>query len=569
MNEERAEKPVVVVGAGPVGLTAAIELARREVPVRVIDVAACPATTSKAIGTMPRTLEVLERSGVTDRLVELGVPIRRFRLHDQDRILGELDLTDVPSAYPYALSLGQDVTERVLRDRLSEAGVKVEWSTRLRSLRQDSDRDGHAGQEVRLVLERDGGDPHQDRAPSGSEEVMASWVVGCDGASSTVRRQAGIDFAGEPFPEWFLVADLLIDADLGAHTANLFFSGAGATAVFPLPEPGVFRLATPLPPDDTRDDAPEVDLAAIQRLWASRIGRPAELSDPRWISPFQFQSRLADRYRRGRVFLAGDAAHVHSPVGGQGMNTGIQDAVNLAWKLAAVRRGAPAGLLETYQAERRPVAARVLQSSRREAVMVSSRSSAARTARAVALPLVTRIAPVRRRVLCALTMLSMSYPPTDLPGCPPGPSLSARVTGTPAVGERAPDASIISADGPCRLLEVLARHSHILLRFDARDSNENHQLADLARETLHTRGDLTVILVRRRHSSSGSDSEIAEQTVEIHDPDGQAHRAYAASRPLAVLIRSDGVIAWRGDDTPGGSSRLWTVLDAMLPAKVT
>ncbi len=560
MMRERTWEPVVVVGAGPVGLTAAIELARRDVPVRVVDAAAGPSTTSRAIGTHARTLEALERSGVTDRLVELGLPIRRFRIHDQNRVLGDLDLAEVRSAYSYALSLGQDTTELVLLDRLRETGVNVEWGTRLQALHQDPE-----GQEVRLVLARDGVDGDQGLATGGSEEVTASWVVGCDGARSTVRRQAGVDFAGEPFPEWFLVADLLIDADLGEHRANLFFSDAGATAVFPLPEPGAFRLATPLPRDDAPGDAPAVDLAAIQRLWEGRVGRSARLSDPRWISPFQFQIRLADRYRCGRVFLAGDAAHVHSPVGGQGMNTGIQDAVNLAWKLAAVWWGAPEALLDTYEAERRPVAAHVLQQTRRSAVVVSSRSAAVRAARAVVLPTVTRVAPLRRRVLSELTMLSVSYPPGVLPGSPPGPSLRQRLTRVPTVGGRAPDAPVVSDEGPGRLFDVLAPRAHTLLHFDAGHSDEQHRLAEV---DLGGGDDVTVIVVRRRRPRPGAGGDDRERAVEVHDPDGRAHRAYAATRPLDVLVRPDGVMAWRDAATSASRARLRAILDVMLPVGV-
>jgi NADPH-dependent dioxygenase len=559
MKRERASEPVVVVGAGPVGLSAAIELARRDVPVRIIDAATGPSTTSKAIGTHARTLEALVRSGVTDRLVERGLPIRRFRLHDQARVLGDLDLAELPSVFPYALSLGQDVTERVLLDRLSELGVEVEWGTRLEALHQDLDSAGSA--EVRLVLARDGAGDDPSGATGRSEEMAASWVVGCDGARSMVRRQARIGFTGEPFPEWFLVADLLIDGDLGKQRANLFFSDAGGTAVFPLPEPGAFRLATPLPRPEAAEDAPTIDLAAIRHLWNGRVGRPARLSEPRWISPFQFQIRLADQYRRGRVFLAGDAAHVHSPVGGQGMNTGIQDVVNLAWKLAAVRRGAPEALLDTYQTERRPVAAHVLAQTRRNAVMVSSGSATVRAARAVILPLVTRAAPVRRRILNELTMLSVSYPPHLLPGSPPGPSLRERVTGAAAVGERAPDARIVRDGQPGRLVDILAPRAHTLLHFDA-GHPDVHLPTDL---DLEGRDDITVALVRRRHCSRGTGADL-ERRLEVHDAEGQAHRTYAVSRPLAVLVRPDGVIGWRGALTSAGSG-LRAVLDTQLPAK--
>jgi hypothetical protein len=248
------------------------------------------------------------------------------------------------------------------------------------------------------------------------------------------------------------------------------------------------------------------------------------------------------------------------------MNTGIQDVVNLAWKLAAVRRGAPEALLDTYQAERRPAAAHVLAQTRRNAVVVSSGSAAVRAGRRMVLPLVTRIGPVRHRILNELTMLSVSYPPDVLPGSPPCPSLRERLTGAPTVGQRAPNAHIVRDGRPARLWDVVAPRAHTLLCFDAGQANEVHRLADLG---LEGGNDVTVIIVRRGDPLPGGAGADHRSRVEVHDADGRAHRTYAASKPLGVLVRPDGVIAWRGALTPAGGSGLRAVLDALLPARVT
>lgn len=556
--------PIFVVGAGPVGLTAAIELARRGVPVRVIDAGVGPSTTSKAIGIHARTLEVLQHVGVSRRLVELGLPLQSFRFHDQHRVIAELSFAEVPSAFPFALSLGQDVTERVLLDRLHETGVEVEWGARLVLLEQDPDA-------VRLVVQEDGG----------SREVRASWVVGCDGSRSSVRSLSGIAFEGEPFPEWFLVADLMIDSPVTAGNSrsrtNLFFSDHGATAVFPLPEPGLHRLATPLPrdavPAEGSGSAPKpVDLSTLEHLWATRIGRPAELSDPRWVSPFQFHSRLAGGYRAGRLFLAGDAAHVHSPVGGQGMNTGIQDAVNLAWKLAAVLRGAPEPLLDTYETERRPVAAAVLHDTRRNAVLASATSPLARTGRALALRTVTRLGPVRRRFLSTLTMLAVSYPPSALPGYASHESPRSHRAPRPP-GTRAPDGEVsMAAGGHVGLVELLAARGHVLLSFDAGDDGHDTGLGALLegiRTGLDLVEDVHVVVVRRRRPDIAHTS-VTPVTTEVLDITGAAHAAYGvAARPRAVLVRPDGTIAWRGPCRGSSQPSLRAVLAASMPPATT
>lgn len=337
---------VVVVGAGPVGLMAAIELRRRDVPVRIVDAAAGPATISRALGNLGRTLEIYQQLGVLDELLANGVRTTQFVRHLAGRPALSYDIgySTVPSRYPFILMVDQTVTERVLRDRLAGLGARVEWSTRLESLTQHAD-----GVDVLL-----NGGP-----------VRTPWLVGCDGAHSVVRKQLGIPLRGESSHTW-LVVDAEVDAPaavLDPAAAHWLYADGGAVMAFPLPEPRRWRLT------DTAwvsgaDREPEAVAERFRARMSGALGAPVTVRVRNWIKPFTIAQRAAPTMQSGRCFVAGDAAHVHSPAGGQGMNTGLQDAFNLGWKLAAVCRGqADPALLDTYSRERVPVGAALLDAT--------------------------------------------------------------------------------------------------------------------------------------------------------------------------------------------------------------
>ena len=358
---------VLVVGAGPVGLTLANELARRKVRCRVVDRAAGPALHSRALVVHCRTQELLERSGLRERLAERAIPVHGMRLSR-----GRRDLATIPfdlGRYP-ALSLPQQQTEEVLRSALSKRGVCVEWGTELTSLSQNTAR---------------------VEALAGGQLCVASYVVGCDGAHSIVRHLLGVPFEGATLPENLWMADAVLDWDVPPDYVHQFLHPRGALSAIPMPG-AKWRLVT-LSTEATGEPSKDFFESAIRRC----TGREPKHMTIEWMSAFHVNCRLAARYREDRVFLAGDAAHIHSPIGGQGMNVGIQDAISLAGRLAAALAGADETVLAGYERERRPVAAGVIRSNARIARLAATDHPVGVLMRDHVLPRLLRVPPIAQR----------------------------------------------------------------------------------------------------------------------------------------------------------------------------
>ncbi|HZE40350.1 MAG TPA: FAD-dependent oxidoreductase [Stackebrandtia sp.] len=324
---------VLVIGAGPAGLALAASLVDKGVDVVVIDKQAEAANTSRAAVVHARTLEVLRELDITDELIARGIKVETFTVRERDRVLLHVGFDDLPTPYPYTLMCPQNVTEEILLKHLRDAGGQVHRPLELSTLEQDAEG-------VTATL-------------ASGETIRARYAVGADGMHSVVRDQTGIGFTGDTYAQSFLLADVHLDWAEGPDQVRLFFSPEGVTVLAPLPGDH-YRIVA------TMDEAPEhPDVADCQALMDSRGPRtnPITIADVVWSSRFRVHHRLADHYREDRVFLAGDAAHVHSPAGGQGMNTGVQDALHLASRLASViREGAAETTLDEYETERRPIA---------------------------------------------------------------------------------------------------------------------------------------------------------------------------------------------------------------------
>jgi 2-polyprenyl-6-methoxyphenol hydroxylase-like FAD-dependent oxidoreductase len=389
---------VLVVGAGPVGLVAAAELARRGVSVRIIDKLAAPVPESRALAVHARSLDMLAQMGVVDELIETGVKCGGMELYSGRHQLFRLPLDSVDAAYPFSLNTPQSETERVLTAHLASLGVAVERGVELTALTQDS-------AEVRATLQ------HSDGT---AEEATAGWVIGADGARSAVRHLVGDKLEGTFVGEHLLLGDVLVDHDaehpLDATTMYTFFAPAGPVLVLPF-RGGRARVMAQIHPDDSLDQ--ENLLAELQKIVDARVGG-ITLSQPHWLTTFELRHALVRQYRHSRVFLAGDAAHIHSPAGGQGMNTGMQDAFNLAWKLASVIAGhAGDGLLDSYQAERRPIAESVIAFSNRLSKAGTLRGAAQHVRNAL-LRVASHIRPLPRAMADIAAEITVGYPHSPL-----------------------------------------------------------------------------------------------------------------------------------------------------------
>ncbi|MEV5207845.1 FAD-dependent oxidoreductase [Micromonospora sp. NPDC053740] len=371
---------VLVVGAGPTGLATALTLARRGVEVTVLDRLTAPPTTSRAAVVHAYTLEVLDRIDAAEPLIAQAVRTPRFTVRDRDRVLLSVPFHELPSRFPYALLVSQAVTEAVLTEKLAERGVQVRRPCQLTGLSRAGDG---------MLAQVDG------------EALRARFVVGADGLHSTVRQLAGIGFTGSSDEESFVLADVRVRSVLPRDEAALFLARPGPLVWAPLPG-GVVRLVAAVA------SAPaEPDAAYLQALLDERgpARRPDRVTEVLWGSRFRVHHRIADTFRAGPVLLAGDAGHVHSPAGGQGMNLGICDAVALGTAVADVLDGGPETLLDDYTARQRPMAEDVL-SFAAGLTRMAGVSPARRPARDVLLRLLGAVPPARRRIALRLSGLS-------------------------------------------------------------------------------------------------------------------------------------------------------------------
>lgn len=497
---------VLIVGAGPVGLVLACELARRDVPIRLIDKRTEPTGESRAIVVHARSLEMMERIGTVDALIASGIPATAATFHADGKTLGRVALDTVDSPYPFSVSTAQTETERVLTERLSELGVVVERGVELVGFEQDDD-------EVRSTLRR---------ADGTEEKVVSSWIAGTDGSRSTVRAQAGTRLEGSFKGERFLLGDVEAECELDRSSLHTYFvPDAGPLLVFPMLGE---RLRVIAQVDDGFGDA-DPTLAQLQEICDHRAGGGISLTASHWITIFEIHHAQVPAYRHGRAFLAGDAAHVHSPAGGQGMNTGMQDAFNLGWKLALAASGqATPDLLDSYNDERHPVAARVIRQTTLMTNAGTLHHQLARRLRNHAIHLATGLAPIRARLADQTEETDVAYRESAI--------VASRLAGHggPRPGDAAPDVAGVE---PALHSAIAAGAGHTVLYL----AGPGGAPAKVAQD----RAELRHVLV-----GDGIDPASFDQV--IADPDRLVADRYGFGKQGGlVLVRPDGYVGLRAN----------------------
>ncbi len=389
---------VLIVGAGPTGLTAALALAKLGVRVRIVDKNSSRSDKSKALGVQAGTLECLAKAidkTIADQMIASGLPAREAWIHLNEAAPIRVDLSTIPSPYNFILILAQSETERILEEQLARLSVQVERQTELVKLEE-------TGDSVTSVLKNSGGR---------SETVTSSFVVGCDGSHSIVRQQTGIPFHGAMYTGDFILGDVTIDWPWPYDSIQTFVSKCGVIASFPMKGDRKYRLIL-IPKENisVASDKPEIPLTEFNSILKFLSQGQIRATDATWLTRFRVHHRMVENFQKGRIFLAGDAAHIHSPAGGQGMNTGVQDALNLAHKLKRFLDGKiPIEHLATYERERLPVAKNVVRGTDFVFKMaLLPETTAVRLIRGRLLPKIVRSSFIQRRVALAISEVNVA-----------------------------------------------------------------------------------------------------------------------------------------------------------------
>lgn len=510
----------LIVGAGPVGLTLACQLQQYGISFRIIDKLDGPVIRTKAAAIWSRTAEFLQQMDLADKFVIAGLHCYGASIFADGKRFAHLSLEGVDSLYKYVMMVPQHTTESILRECLEKEGHSVEYGHKVQALEQNSD-------SVSVQLES-------------GEKLSAQWVFGCDGAHSGVRQALNLDFQGEQLESQWVVADLYILGLPIDDEVLVYMHRDGPTALFPLGGQ-FYRMVgeTNRVADISDDDKAQDD---IRRIIESRVGGTAKVKKIAEAGYFTISERQVSQYRVGRVFLAGDSAHIHSPLGGQGMNTGMHDVHNLAWKIAMVARGRmKPELLDSYHEERHPIGKWLVETTSRGTKLITSRQPLVQALRNQAGKILANLPIVRNKIRDTLTEVELNYRERSLSQEPETlPSAWHFKKGVKA-GDRAPDAEV-QVDGEQRRLSHYLKgcHFHLLLFGGAQDSwSAFGPLVEMVRKDYPQ--SVKILWV----GANNAEPYLKKGETFLYDHNHELHHDYAATEDCAYLIRPDAYVAHR------------------------
>lgn len=504
--------PVLIVGAGPTGLMMACELARNNIDFRIIDKKKESIQGSNATWIQPSTLEILDHINLADKFIKKGHICNAIHLHSSKKDLVTIPLDYIESIYPYILMLPQTQTEKLLTERLNKSDHKIERSLELIEVKQENNK-------VYSTIKK---------TQNKTEIICSNWLIACDGANSTVRNSCGDVFPGEDLSEQFMVADAHMGSFSFNNEVHVFFDKGTVCGVFPMGHNN-YRINANL-----HQNAPRklfIDKEVKEIIYERTYG-DYTIDSVSWISPFWIRSRLVDQMRHGAIFLAGDAAHVHSPAGGQGMNAGLQDAYNLAWKLALVIRGkAKDRLLDSYQAERHPVINKIVSQTNHLTKMALFDKSFLTKLQKFSDKILSDPEKYAKEIMMELTQLSLSY--QDSPIIDYHDNINHQ---SPKQGEHAPN---VVMDQTTHLYAYLRNTQHNVLLFCGHEQNDA-SLQEI--KTLQKELNMTLAGLVKTHIISTQ--KINDGGDVIFDAKSKIHDRYRINTPAVYIIRPDNYIAY-------------------------
>jgi 2-polyprenyl-6-methoxyphenol hydroxylase-like FAD-dependent oxidoreductase len=522
----------LIIGAGPIGLTLALELERYGLKCRIIDKCATATDKSKALVVWSRSLELLSQAGVADDFVASGMWAKGARIFGGGKELVHVPFHRDDTAYPLPLMIPQCETERVLGENLTKRGLQVDRQCELVEFKHTND---DPFSPVIATLQH---------ADGSTETVTCNWLCGCDGAHSTVRKQLGFEFAGNFEPNDWMLADTYLDGDVPNDEISGYWHRDGVLILFPF-APGRFRIIADMGIAPSTGKPTEPTLADAQRVLDERGPAGIKLHDPVWLAGFRIHERKVKEYSHGNVFLSGDAAHIHSPAGGQGMNTGMQDAFNLAWKIAFVHHGkARRELLASYSEERGEVGEMVLRNAGIFTRVATLRNPITQFMRNHLMALAGKFSAVQERAISNLCELDIHYPHSPLNADDAGNAWSS----ARPVGDRLPDADMSCSHGkPIRLLDAIRDAGYTLLLLPA--TNDMATTEGMLTSSRHVTENYqstikTVVILREGPAPANTQPDVAAILVDEHQ---EIRNRLGLENTAIALVRPDGYIAFRGN----------------------